>query len=364
MKLTDFDLPIETIKLLNSVKGKTVGVGLSGGVDSSVTALLLQLAGATVKAYTLQTFPNSKCCSLSDLADANAVATQLGIELQAINVRDIFQDNVVDYFINKSVIGETPNPCVPCNIMIKFGQLMNLVLKECDYYATGHYLIKEKVNDRWHLYKSIDQNKDQSYVLSMLNQKVFDKTIFPIGSLNKIKVKQIAGLAKLPVHNKSESQDLCFIETNKTDYLKCHLKGKLIHGDIIDTKGNILGKHNGLALYSVGQRKGLGVNKETAYYVKEINLKNNQLVIGKRDELYSNEFIIENVNWVSITNPETKIEGEIVIRNRMHPQKCEAIPISNNKLKIVMQEPVWALAHGQLASIRKGREILVSGWIV
>ena len=289
---------------------------------------------------------------------------QLNIELQAINVRDIFQDNVIDYFINKSVIGETPNPCVPCNIMIKFGRLMDLVLNECDYYATGHYLIKEKINGRWHLYKSIDKNKDQSYVLSMLNQNVFDKTMFPIGSLNKDKVKQIAEMAKLPVHNKSESQDLCFIETNKTDYLKCHLKGKLTPGDIIDTSGNLLGKHNGLALYSIGQRNGLGVNKETAYYVKELDLKNNKLIIGKRDELYTNEFIIENVNWVSITNSDTKIEGEIVIRNRMHPQKCYATPLENNKLKITMLEPVWALAHGQLASICKGREILVSGWIV
>ncbi len=353
-------LPPGLTRLLSQHKGSTVAVGLSGGVDSSVAALLLKLSGADV----IGVFMKNRYDLNNDemLSAARRVSDVLGIELKVLDVSDDFKRYVIDYFIQSYERGETPNPCVLCNLHIKFGILMDYALRFADTYSTGHYVRTQKKmidsNERLVLLRGIDKVKDQSYVLSMLSQEVLSRTIFPIGHLRKEKVKRIAEVYGLPIHTR-ESQDLCFTK-DRIGFIKGLTKKDYPKGPIVDLDGNIIGGHEGIIKYAIGQRRGLGIHENKRYYVYDIDVMKNRIVVGGHDDLFVKRFGVKGVNWII---PKDKpFPAEVIVRNKMDPKRCTVSP-EGDYVEVVMEEPIWAVAPGQLAVFYEGDYVIGGGWI-
>ena len=363
-------------------KGKNIVVALSGGLDSSVAALLLKQKGANVKGLIMDLSPYLD--SKKDIEDAQKIAEQLEIPLEIVNLSKEFREKVIQYFLDESWKGRTPNPCVPCNMFLKFGLLQEYAVNKlkADYYATGHYAIKKWDNKskRWFVYRPKDIKKDQSSVLSMLSQKQLEKTIFPLGNIKKDEIRKIAEKYNLHSKNREESQDLCFLHEDKGDFIERVSKKKARKGKIINTKGEILGEHKGYIYYPLGQRKGLGVSAPNSLYVKKIDTKNNILTLGTRDELKTKEFYVGAVNWVAFEKLEKPIRAEVIVRNKQTPHKAYVYPIITQKnkvqetkihkntkkencVKVVSDEPIFAVSPGQLAVFFKKDLILGGGWI-
>ena len=355
--------------LVNGVKGKKVAVAMSGGVDSSVCAWMLKQSGADVFGITMSTIAGSKCCAPSDIEEARLVCKDLGITHVVVDLKKEFEKQVIDYFARESLKGKTPNPCVPCNQNIKFGLLVKAAENlGAELFATGHYARLNKKKDgktgkmKIVLKRPIDIKKDQSYVLSMLPRKTFERVIFPIGDYTKEQIRAIAKKNKLRVFDKQENQDLCFLHKEKGDFIKEWTGKKFKRGDIRDSKGKLLGKHKGLAHYNIGQRHGLGIQSHERYYVKEILPEKNQLVAGTEQELFKKELIVSGANWVSIDAPEKPLRCEVLIRNKTEPKKVRVIPYGR-KLKVVPEDPLWAISPGQIAVFIKKDVVLGGGWI-
>lgn len=348
-----FPFPKELEDLLSSVSGKKIGVALSGGIDSGVTALLLKNAGAKVKGYVMKHLDKNE-----DIDNAKDVAKQLNISLSIIDLRKEFK-KVIDYFIDEYVRGRTPNPCVMCNLWIKFGVLKNKVLEENQFYATGHYVRKVKIGDRWTIARAIDIAKDQSYALSMLSNEQLENVIFPLGHLTKEVVKQTAEQEGLMIKQKNESVDLCFTD-DRIKFLRDHtIPSK---GVIRDTSGKVVGEHNGLQFYAIGQRRKLNITKRNThpYYVKQLIKDRNEVIVGKHDDLYATTFIVEGMNWLLPYRENV----EVIVRNKMKPQKCKIKLLEENRVKVVMKDAVWAPAPGQLAVFYDNNLVVGGGWIV
>ncbi len=346
---------------LSEYKGKKVAVGLSGGVDSAVVALLLKKAGANVNGFTMN-IGKDRC----SIKDAKYIAKILDIPLTIIDMKYIFENEVIDYFVDESWGGRTPNPCVLCNMKLKFGALMNFALKNNDFYATGHYAIKkwDKKLKQWLVYRPKDIPKDQSSVLSMLKQNQLAKSIFPLGDMIKKEIKKIAKENNLIISGKRESQDLCFLNEDKGDFIEKWSKRKAKKGKIQNTKGDIIGTHNGYIRYPIGQRKGLGLTGPNSFYVKSIDTKNNILTAGTRDELKTQEFYVSAVNWVAFEELTKPISVEVIVRNKQTPHKAHIYPTDKcNTIKVVSEEPIFAVSPGQLAIFFKKDLILGGGWI-
>lgn len=354
---------------LRECEGKNIVVALSGGLDSSVAALLLQKAGANVKGLIMDLSPYLD--SKKDIRDAQKIADQLDIPLTIVNLSKEFRQKVIQYFLDESWKGRTPNPCVPCNMFLKFGLLQEYAVKKmkADYYATGHYAIKkyDKKSKRWLVYRPKDIKKDQSSVLSMLTQKQLEKTIFPLGEIKKDKIREIAEKYDLHSKNREESQDLCFLQNAKMDkgrFIEKMSKKKAKKGKIINTKGEVMGEHKGYIHYPLGQRKGLGVSAPKSLYVKKIDTKTNTLTVGMRDELKTNEFYVNSVNWVAFEKLEKPISAEVIVRNKQTPHKAKIYPTAKRDIvKVVSEEPIFAVSPGQLAVFFKKDLILGGGWI-
>lgn len=342
-----------------------VAVGLSGGVDSSVSAALLVQKGYAVTGVFLNCWKDSSGCSAEkDRVDALRVATKLKIPFLVLNFEKEYKESVLDYFFSEYKKGRTPNPDILCNKEIKFGLFLKKA-KEIgfDYVATGHYAKVEKTKKGYSLLKGIDSTKDQSYFLYLLNQEQLKSVLFPVGDLTKKKVRKLAAKFKLPTAKKEESQGICFVgEVNTRKFLMEHIKIK--KGDVINQEGKIIGTHEGLPFYTIGQRHGFTIDiyQGTPLYVISKNFKNNNLIVGNRRDAFKKEFLVENLHWVG-NEEKNRFSCDVRIRHlgQIHPADIE---IKNNQAAIRLKKPAFGIAEGQAAVFYKADHLIGGGTII
>jgi tRNA-specific 2-thiouridylase len=357
---------------------KTVAVGLSGGVDSAMAAKLLQGAGYKVIGLTMSIWNDaipikeatkSGCFGpgeSEDLKSAADISERLGIEHHIIKLQSEYKDNVLDYFCSTYLNGKTPNPCLMCNYKMKFG-LLPIKAREAglefDYFATGHYARVEYNEDikRYQLKRAIDLSKDQSYFLSFLRQEQLKDLLFPLGKLTKSEVKQLArALGFEDLAAKPESQD--FLETD--DYSVLFKEDAFHEGDVVDKEGKILGRHNGLIHYTIGQRKNLGIpGQSEPFYVIDIDVAKNRLVVGPKQYLYDTGLKATCLNWISIHPPQATFTATAKIRLQHEPADCTITPIDDYTAMIDFAESQLSITPGQGVVIYDGDTVLAGGII-
>jgi tRNA-specific 2-thiouridylase len=350
------------------VNGKVL-LGMSGGVDSSVAAVILLNQGYDVTGVTLKLFdgnennPAKSCCSLSDVEDARSVCIRLGIEHLVFNFKKEFQENVITPFCNSYIIGETPNPCIECNRFIKWGKmLVRAEMLGFDYIATGHYARKIPVGDRFFLQKSKDTHKDQTYVLCHMTPNEIAKTLLPLGEYTKSEVREIASKHGLINAEKPDSQDICFIPDK--DYVKFIADETGFQpesGNFTDKSGKVLGKHRGHICYTIGQRKGLGIALNRPMYVIEKNVNNNTVVLGDADDLYTDVLYFRDLNLDLQSDSTVKFPLEVQAKTR-YSQTAENALLYEDRL--VFKRKIRAVTAGQTVCIYAGDTVLAGGYIV
>lgn len=336
-------------------------VAMSGGVDSSVAAKLLIDRGYSVGGAIMQLISND-----NDISDAKAVADFLGMPFNALDCKEAFSRHVVDYFIRSYLDGETPNPCVICNEKVKFGEFLKLA-EALGYnkVATGHYVATEQdANGRVLLKKGCDEAKDQSYVLYGLTQEQLRKSVFPLGSMGKAQIRQIAAECKLPCAERPESQDICFVRDGGYAKFIEHAIGKTLpQGDMKLTSGEILAKHKGIIHYTIGQRKGLGVSYKHPLFVVGKNSGDNSVILGSSDELWGDRLTARSVNFI----PFDRLDRSITVsaRTRYHQKETKAVvsPIDENNVVVEFSEPQRAICPGQSVVFYDGKYVIGGGII-
>lgn len=356
-------------------KGETVVVGMSGGVDSSVAALLLKEQGYNVIGVTMQIWQdeeydtqsnNGGCCGLSAVDDAKRVAEQIGIPHYVMNFKATFKEKVIDYFISEYEAGRTPNPCIACNRYVKWESLLQRSIKiGADYIATGHYARIQKLpNGRYSLEKSITEEKDQTYALYSLTQEQLAKTLMPIGEYTKEEVRKIAQKAGLSIASKPDSQDICFIPDGKYgDFIVHNSVKSNAPGNFVDVKGNILGQHKGIVHYTVGQRKGLGIASGERLYVLKILEETNEIVLGEEKELWSKRILVKDFNFVSLENLCGEISVTAKIRYNHRGAKAILRRVNEQYMECIFEEPQRAPTKGQ-ALVCYQNNYVVGGGII
>ncbi len=354
-------------------KHKRVVIAMSGGVDSSVSAALLQEQGYEVTGVSLQLYdpllkePGSRlktCCSLDDVMDAGRVAKKLGIPFEVIDMRAEFKERVIDYFIAEYAAGRTPNPCISCNDLIKFDLLLEKAKEmDAELLATGHYARISEVDNGWKcLLKGLDSAKDQSYFLFTLSQEQLQHVLFPVGMLEKADVRKIAAEYALPVAQKHESQEICFIpDNNYVKFLESHGVPQK-PGDIVTSDGIVVGRHSGLHRYTVGQRKGLGVAWKHPLHVQALDTVKNQVVVGERGELETSALTAARAIWC-LAPTATEFRAACRIRYRHEPASCKVVMQGDSQFTVYFDTPQSAVAPGQAAVLYDGERVLGGGWI-
>lgn len=348
-------------------------VGLSGGVDSSVSAFLLKKAGYDVIGVSMKIWDGSarglgkrhSCYGpeeLEDIQDARRVCEILEIPFFEIDLIEEYKRIVLEYFKSEYLRGRTPNPCVRCNQMIKFKALLEKVESigiDFDYFATGHYARVEYIpeRNRFILKKGIDERRDQSYFLFGLSQRQLSRILFPLGNYKKEQVRKIAKEAGLDVHDKEESQD--FYGGDYRELLNVIPSS----GPILDRYGRVLGKHKGIWNYTIGQRKGLGIQSEKPLYVIDIDPDRNAVIVGEEKDLYREEFFASDINWIAIDKLESPIEAKVKIRYKSDETDCTIIPITEDRVLVRFREPQRAVTPGQ-ASVFYDGDIVIGGGII
>jgi tRNA-uridine 2-sulfurtransferase len=355
---------------------KKVIVAMSGGVDSSVTAALMveagyEVVGITMRLGTPDTLdfeperPN--CCTLDGIEDARRVAKQLGIPFYGVNYEDLFREKVVDYFADEYLAGRTPSPCVVCNREVKFGKLIQLAEQlGCEFIATGHYARIERHSEtgRYLLRKGFDSQKDQSYFLSSLTQEQLSRSLMPVGGYTKAQVRELATKYQLYTAEKDESQELCFIvDSDYRRFLKDRVPERIQEGDIVDRTGAVLGKHQGIPFYTVGQRRGLGLTTAVPIYVTEINAKNNTIVVGQPDELLHDTMRVERLNLIAIEKLTEPIRAHVKIRSKDVGELATISPLSDTEVEVKFDQPRRAITPGQAAVFYEDDLVVGGGWI-
>lgn len=349
-----------------------VVVGLSGGVDSAVTAYLLKTLGYEVIGVTLKTWLNdegevSRCCEIDD---ARKVSYKLDIPYYAINCASEFRRKVVAPFTSDYIHGMTPNPCIGCNRYVKWERMLEFAdSMGAEYIATGHYASVVRLdNGRYTVKNASSAQKDQTYMLYRLTQEQLSRTLMPLGNLTKDDVRRIAASAELPVANKPDSQEICFVaEGSYADYIENSCEEyNPSQGNFVDEQGNILGKHRGIIHYTVGQRKGLGLAMGKPVFVKSINAETNEVVIAGNEALFSSEIFCRELNFQSIPDiyEGTPVPAHVRIRYHHAGEKAVVERISDDKARIVFEAPVRAAAPGQSAVFYDENGCVIGGGII
>ena len=354
-------------------------MAMSGGIDSSVAAIMLhnegyEVIGVTMKTWDYSLSGNTKketgCCNLDTINDARAVAVRMGFPHYILDLKEEFKNTIIKNFISEYLSGFTPNPCVLCNALIKWKALLRKAdALSCDYIATGHYARLRIENERYILYAGEDETKDQSYVLWQLTQDNLKRTLFPLGNLKKEKAREMAvelgfdNLAK-----KRESYEICFIpDDDYRSFLRLNVPGidtKIGEGNFVNVDGEILGKHKGFPFYTIGQRKGLDIAVGYPLFVKEINAGNNTIVLGKKEDLFETSMLIENLNLIKYENiPEQGIETLIKIRYKDKGTFGTLYPEKDQKARIVFDQKVAAITPGQSAVFFENKDVIGGGII-
>jgi tRNA-specific 2-thiouridylase len=356
-----------------------VVVAMSGGVDSSVAAVLLKQQGYEVIGMMLRLWnepgkqddlnsKSNRCCSPDSMMQARRVAARLDIPFYVIDAQDIFYNTVVSAFLDGYANGQTPNPCLVCNRQIRWDFLLNHALAfGADFMSTGHYVRKEIGSDgRQILLKGIDPAKDQSYVLHVLTQEKLAKALFPVGAYTKPEIREIAEASRLSVAKRPDSQDLCFLDgEDYRDFLQRNQPQMLAVGNIVDRGGKVLGQHNGLPNYTIGQRKGLGLASPQPLYVLAKEAVTNSLIVGAKGELGARELLAENVNWTSGIVPRETFRAFVKTRYTASPAPAEVTPRDNvSQVTVKFDAPQRDLTPGQAAVFYDGAVVMGGGLIV
>ena len=348
-----------------------VVVAMSGGVDSSVAAALLVEQGYDVAGIMLKLWSEdggsrvNRCCTPADVAVARSVADRLGIPFYLINVADLFKSIVVDFFVEGYAAGRTPNPCIDCNRRIRFELLLNKALGlGAQYLATGHYARVRNSGGAYRLLRAVDRKKDQSYVLSVLGQAQLAHVMFPLGEMTKPEARAHAARLRLPVAEKPESQDLCFLgDGDYREFLRRHAPAAIRPGDIRDAAGHVLGQHRGLPFYTIGQRKGLGLASAEPLYVMTKDAADNSLVVGALAELGRRECVAHGMHYVSGVAPAEPFRAEVKTRYTAHETPATVYP-SGDTARVEFDEPQRDVTPGQGLVLFDGEVVLGQGIIV
>lgn len=340
---------------------------MSGGVDSSVAAVILKKQGYGVIGITARmTDEYSRCCADEDIAMARKVAGALGIRHEVVDVVAKFRQHVINYFVESSLAGRTPSPCVECNRLIKFGLLLDHARKlGAGKLATGHYArIKTGDDGVVRLLRGADGKKDQSYFLAMLDQEQLRSALFPLGEMTKRDVLACARADNLESVDRGESQELCFIgEEGPGAWIDLRSMKTAGGGDIVDAAGRKLGEHRGIHHYTVGQRKGLGIATGKPVYVVRIDAENNRIVAGSREETCAKGMMVKGVNWIGGKSRDRAFHCAVQIRYSHAPARADVSVLDNGALHVTFEEAQFAVTPGQLAAFYNGDELIGGGWI-
>jgi tRNA-specific 2-thiouridylase len=348
-----------------------VVVGLSGGVDSSVAAATLHRQGYDVVGLTLWLMRGKGQCCSEGMVDAARLCDELGIPYHVVDSRDVFEKQIINYLVSGYEAGITPLPCSQCNKAVKFSPMLHYAREELgvDRIATGHYarITVDPDTGRYQLRRAVDLSKDQSYFLYDLEQDVLAHTLFPLGEQTKAETRRMAAEFGLHTAEKPESQDLCLIEAHGSmrSFLDKYLAPQ--KGDIVDQSGQVLGQHDGIHHYTIGQRRGIGIAAERPLYVIGIDAGRNQVIVGDREAIQTNDCTVQRVNWVSIAPPTAPIRAEVQIRYRATAVPCTVIPLSEDgqgdRVKVVFDEPQISVTPGQAAVWYQG-DLLLGGGVI
>ena len=350
----------------------TVVVAMSGGVDSSVAAALLKEQGYDVIGMMLRLWSepgkedSNRCCTPDSMGQARRVAAKLDIPFYVIDAKDVFHKTVVQYFLDGYARGETPNPCLICNRQIRWTFLLDHALAlGADFMATGHYVrVGKNENGKFELLRAVDRSKDQSYVLHVLNQEKLAKALFPIGDYPKPEIRSIAERYGLPTATRNDSQDLCFLAgEDYRNFLQRNAAEMLQPGKILTRDGRSVGEHTGLANYTIGQRKGLGLASPVPLYVLGKNSTTNTLIVGTQAELGSRELIARDINWLSGEVPGKAFRAEVKIRYTAKEAEALVTPLEAGRVRVEFDAPQRDITAGQAAVFFQG-DLTIGGGII
>jgi len=361
---------------------------MSGGVDSSAAAVLLKAGGNELVGFTMQLWNQrrglsvgedgeplpSRCCSLDDVYDARRVAEDLGFPFYVLNLERDFERDVVAPFVRSYLEGETPIPCVACNSRLKFASLDRTALSVgCEKVATGHYarVSFDEAAGRHRLLRGRDARKDQSYFLWELSQEQLSRSLFPLGEMTKEEVREVARRHGLYVAEKRESQEICFVpDGDYAGFIDRYLEAegremeRPARGEIVDTEGRVVGEHEGVHRFTVGQRRGLGVSRQLPLYVVRVEPESNRVVVGHDEELLRQEFTAAGVNWVAFEEPAEPVRADVRVRYRHKEAPATITPLGGGRARVRFDEPQRAVTPGQAAVFYRGEEVVGGGWIV
>ena len=345
-------------------------IGMSGGVDSSVAALLMKNAGEECIGCTLKLHEyigeGELCGSSSDLADAVRVADSLGIRHESYDFCSDFDGCVVSRFISAYERGETPTPCVDCNRFMKFQKLIEVADElGCEKVVSGHYVRGGMLGDRYSLMKARDESKDQSYVLAMLTQEQLSRILFPLGEYTKEEIRALAAKAGLVNSSKPDSQDICFIpDGDYVSFIESRTGKKYEAGSFLDEHGKVIGTHRGCIAYTVGQRKGLGISAPAPLYVTDIDVENNSVTLGSDESLYKSELSLRELNYVSVAERSEPYRAAVKVRYKQRAVECTVYPDGQGGARVVLDTPVRAITPGQIAVLYDGEYVVAGGRIM